>query len=98
ADDTTAGGVPLGFETVLARARGADVWLHPGGWRGLGDGLKRDARFSAFSAFKRGDVYDHDARRRDDGADDYWESGAVRPDRALADLVSIFHGNEDTLV
>lgn len=97
ADDGTAGGVPLGFEAVLARARDADMWLHPG-WSSLGDGLGRDARFSAFSAFKRGDVYDHDARRRPDGADDYWESGAVRPDRVLADLVSIFHGNEDTLV
>ncbi len=97
AEDTTAGGVPLGFEAVLARARAADVWLHPG-WRTLGEGLKRDARFSVFSAFKRGDVYEHDARRHADGADDYWESGAVRPDRVLADLVSIFHGNEDTLV
>jgi iron complex transport system substrate-binding protein len=95
--DTTSGGVPLGFEAVLARARAADVWLHPGDWRVLEDGLKRDARFAAFAAFKRGDVYDHDARRRPDGADDYWESGAVRPDRVLADLVSIFHGSEDTL-
>jgi iron complex transport system substrate-binding protein len=97
AADTTAGGVPLGFEAVLARARGAEVWLHPGEWRGLDDGFKRDARFAAFSAFKRGDVYEHDARRRDDGADDYWESGAARPDRVLADLVSIFHGEEDSL-
>jgi iron complex transport system substrate-binding protein len=97
AADTTAGGVPLAFEAVLAKAQGADVWLHPGDWRSLDGGLKRDARFAAFSAFKRGDVYEHDARRRDDGADDYWESGAVRPDRVLADLVSIFHGEEDSL-
>jgi len=97
AGDTTSGGVPLGFDAVLAHARDADVWLHPG-WRSLDDGRKQDARFPAFAAYRRGDVYDHDARRHPDGADDYWESGAVRPDRVLADLVSIFHGNEDTLV
>ncbi|HEX2612837.1 MAG TPA: helical backbone metal receptor [Fibrobacteria bacterium] len=97
AADTTVGGVPLGFEAVLARARDADVWLHPSDWHALREGLKRDARFSSFTAFKRGDVYDHDARRRPDGADDYWESGAVRPDRVLADLVSILHGQGDSL-
>jgi iron complex transport system substrate-binding protein len=97
AADTTAGGVPLGFEAVLARARDADVWLHPSDWHGLREGLKRDARFSSFAAFRRGEVYDHDARRRADGADDYWESGAVRPDLVLKDLVSIFHGRGDSL-
>jgi len=95
--DTTAGGVPLSFETVLTRARDAQLWLHPGDWRRLADGTRQDARFSQFGAFKRGDVYNSDARRHADGAVDYWESGVVRPDRVLADLVSIFHGTEDSL-
>jgi iron complex transport system substrate-binding protein len=95
--DTTAGGVPFSFEAVLVRARGADVWLHPGDWRSLAAGTGQDARFAGFSAFQRGDVYNNDARLRPDGANDYWESGVARPDRVLADLVSIFHGNEDSL-
>jgi iron complex transport system substrate-binding protein len=96
-DDTTAGGVPLGFESVLAHARDADIWLHPGDWRRLDDGLRQDARFREFGAFRRGDVYTHDARRHEDGANDYWETGVVRPDRVLADLLSLFHGTEDSL-
>ena len=95
--DTTAGGVPLSFDTVLVRARSADIWLHPGDWRRHADGARQDARFSAFGAYARGDVYNSDARRHADGANDYWESGVVRPDRVLADLESVFHGNEDSL-
>lgn len=97
ADDTTVGGVPLGFEAVLAHARDADVWLQPGDWRSLGDGMRQDPRFARFSAFSRGDVYNNDVRLHADGSNDFWESGVVRPDRVLADLVSIFHGNEDSL-
>lgn len=95
--DTTAGGVPLSFETVLTRARAADLWLHPGDWRSLSEGASRDPRFAAFAAFRDGNVYNNDARRRADGANDYWESGAVRPDRVLADLIAIFHGDGDSL-
>lgn len=96
-DDTTAGGVPLGFEAVLLRARDADVWLHPSDWRSVGEIGKRDSRFERFGAFRRGDVYNNDARLLPDGANDYWETGVTRPDRVLADLVSIFHDGEDSL-
>jgi len=96
-NDTTAGGVPYGFEAVLAQARSADVWLHPGDWKSLADGTRQDARFKEFGAFRRGDVYNSDARSHADGANDYWETGVVRPDRVLADLLSLFHGTEDSL-
>jgi len=99
--DTTAGGVPLSFETVLTKARSADVWLYPGDftnhWNTLADGGRQDARFESFGAFRRGDVYGNDARRLPDGANDYWESGNVNPHRMLADLISIFYGSEDSL-
>ena len=100
-NDTTAGGVPLSFETVLTSAREADLWLYPGDftnhWNTLGDGSRQDSRFVTFNAFRRGDVYGNDARRLPDGANDYWESGNVNPHRMLADLISIFHGSEDSL-
>jgi iron complex transport system substrate-binding protein len=100
-NDTTAGGVPLSFETVLTKARAADIWLYPedfmNHWNTLGDGIHQDPRFASFSAFRRGDVYNNDARRLPDGANDYWESGNVSPDLMLADLISIFHGSEDSL-
>ncbi len=57
----------------------------------------QDARFREFGAYRRGDVYNSDARRLADGANDYWETGVARPDIVLGDLVSIFHGTEDSL-
>lgn len=95
--DTTRGGVPLGFENVLVTARRAEVWLHPGVWKTLADGERQDARFREFDAFRQGAVFNSDARLHPDGANDYWESGTVHPDRVLQDLVTIFHGSGDSL-
>jgi iron complex transport system substrate-binding protein len=96
-DDTTAGGVPLSFETVLVQARDADAWLYPGDWNNhwstLADGARQDARYATFKPFREARVYNNDARRLADGANDYWESGSVNPHLMLADFVSIFHGD-----
>lgn len=96
-NDTTAGGVPLSFETVLVQARAADVWLYPGDWNNhwntLADGARQDARYKAFKPFRDARVYNNDARRFPDGANDYWESGSVEPQVMLRDLVTIFHGD-----
>jgi len=95
-NDTTAGGVALSFETVLVQAGGADVWLYPEDWsrpwKTLADGLRQDARYAAFKPVREARVYNNDARRLADGANDYWESGIVNPHLMLSDLVSIFHG------
>ncbi len=97
ADDSTAGGVPMSLESVLNRARNADFWLDPSDWRGLDEGLKEDARFRDFAAFRQGNVYNNNAREAGRGFSDYWESGIVNPQRVLADLISIFHGRGDSL-
>ncbi len=36
-------------------------------------------------------MYHHNARVRNSSANDFWESGAGRPDLVLADLVHIMH-------
>ncbi len=38
-------------------------------------------------------VYNNNRRVNNEGGNDYWESGVLRPDRILEDLVSIFHPN-----
>ncbi len=89
--DTTAGGVPLSLEAVLARGRNAAFWLEPGNWRTLQDGRRQDARLAVFSAFRRGAVYNNDARTAPAGGNDFWESAPVYPHRVLRDLLAIFH-------
>ena len=50
-----------------------------------------DPRFARLPAFGRGAVWGTRLRATKDGANDYFESGVMRPDLVLADLVRIFH-------
>lgn len=91
ADDTSSGSVPLDFEAVYGRALYADVWIDPSDWRSLDDGLRVDRRMGDFTAFRQDRVYNNDRRMNDYGGNDYWETGSLRPDLVLADLIKILH-------
>lgn len=91
ADRPEEGSVPLGLETVFARAGTADLWLHPCLCASLDELLAIDERLALFTPFQRGDVFNHDARVNATGGNDYWESGTARPDLVLADWVELFH-------
>jgi len=91
ADDPSSGAIPLDFETVYARGLNADVWIHPYGWSSLGEGLGVDSRMGDFAAFKSGQVFNNDKRVNNLNGNDYWETGSLRPDLILADLLHIFH-------
>jgi iron complex transport system substrate-binding protein len=91
ADDPTTGAIPLDFESVYARGVNAEVWIHPYGWHSLADGLAADERMAHFAAFRSGRVYNNDRRTNPSGGNDYWETGSLRPDLILADLLEILH-------
>lgn len=91
ADDDSTGSLFLDFETVFETAADADYWLNPGLWTNLDEGLATDERFGEFAAFQAGNVYNNNARVNVMGFSDYFESGAMRPDIVLADLIAIFH-------
>jgi iron complex transport system substrate-binding protein len=97
ADDTTEGSLPLSPEAVMTRARDADLWLDPGSFTELNQAAQIDSRFAALKAFRHGEVYAHDARMLPNGADDYWESGIVFPDRLLLDLANLARGDTSKL-
>jgi iron complex transport system substrate-binding protein len=90
-DRSGRGTLFLDFESVLATAGDAEYWLNPGQWESLEDGLKADRRFRLFGAFREGRVYNNDARVAPAGGNDYFESGYLRADLVLADLIAIFH-------
>jgi iron complex transport system substrate-binding protein len=91
ADDPSVGALPLSFEAVLDRGSEADIWLNPNFWFTLDDGLAEDERYALFRPFQTGDVYNNIARINDTFGNDIFESGAVHPERVLADLIAIFH-------
>ena len=92
ADTTGTGSRFLDLETVLVRAADADVWINGNvGWRALDDVVAVDPRLATFAPFRNCAVYHNNGRVRPSGANDFWESGAARPDVVLEDLVRILH-------
>lgn len=90
-EDSTQGSMNLDFETVLAKAGQADFWFNPNDWHSLAQAKNLDKRYAYFKAFKQGGVYNHDRIRNLKGGNDFFESGPIRPDLILADLIAILH-------
>lgn len=92
-DRTTSpsGSLALGFEAVAPVALAAEYWLHTGSLTSKTGLLAQDARYAAFASVKAGRVFNNNRRTNAQGANDYWESGALRPDLVLADLIRILH-------
>ena len=81
----------MSLETLYSYGLRADYWINPGMYTQRRELGETDERITAFRPYRRGEVYGHNRRVSDAGGDDYYESGAVRPDLVLADLIEIFH-------
>ena len=92
-DKTTSpqGSLALSFETVAPVALTAEYWLQTGSASTKAEITAQDARYAAFGPFINGHLYNNNRRTNAQGANDYWESGAMRPDLVLADLIKILH-------
>ena len=90
-DSPSTQAVPLDLESVYLRAINADIWINPGAAGSLADILLLDERLGDLDVIKNGHVFNNDARSSHAGGNDYWESGTVRPDLVLADLIEVFH-------
>ncbi|PJF36926.1 MAG: ABC transporter substrate-binding protein [Candidatus Thermofonsia Clade 1 bacterium] len=91
ADDESTGSLPLSIEDVFAKAGDAEFWVNVGFFGSLKDLEAADARFAEFAAFKNGKVFNNDKRTNENFGNDYFESGVIRPQVILADLIKIFH-------
>lgn len=90
-DNPSTQAVPLDLESVYLRAINADIWINPGAATSLSDILLMDERLGDLDVMKSGSVFNNSARSSAAGGNDYWESGTVRPDLILADLIGVFH-------
>lgn len=82
---------PIDFERDYYLTRQADFWLNTSGCETLEDLRRQNPRLASTPPVREGRVYDNNRRRNAAGGSDFWESGVLRPDRVLADLVLIFH-------
>ncbi len=91
ADNNSAQAVPLDLESVYVRAVKAQIWINPGAATSLNELHNFDQRFTELGVIQSGMIFNNNARLNLSGGNDYWESGAVRPDLVLADLIQVFH-------
>lgn len=82
--------VAVDTEEAYLLARTADVWLNTGGCNTLAELTAQNPKFAAVPAVRNGKVWNNNRRQTPAGGSDFWESGVVRPDRVLEDLVAIF--------
>lgn len=94
ADDSSHFSIPLGIETVLQQFADADVWVGCPA-RSLAELAQMDEKHTWFKAYKNGEVYNFAKRTTEQGGNDFWETGVVRPDYILSDLIGILYGNEE---
>ncbi|WP_439555460.1 ABC transporter substrate-binding protein [Dyadobacter sp.] len=92
-DTRATGSLPLSFEAVYPVALRADYWLNVsiGNITKKEQILAKDTRYADFKAFKSGKIFNYNKKMNEQGANDYWESGAVNPHELLADLIKILH-------
>ena len=74
----------------------ADFWLNFGQINSLDELRATAPRFMGVDAVKFGRLYNNTKRTNPSRGSDFWESGAVRPDLILADLVQILHHEATT--
>ncbi|MCF6365829.1 MAG: ABC transporter substrate-binding protein [Bacteroidales bacterium] len=83
--------IPLNIEDVYLKANRADVWLNTGQANSINNVIETDKRLNEFKAIQTNSVYNRNKRLNKSGGNDYMESGTVRPDLILKDLIKILH-------
>lgn len=93
ADDPRESSIPLTFEQALLTFADADVWLgcNVPSREAL---LEQNSQYALFKAYQTGRLYNFRKRCLPSGANDFWESGVVHPERILRDIISTL--NSDT--
>lgn len=87
---------PISLEEALLLASKADFWLNLGQINSLDELKAATPRFVGVEAVKFGRVYNNTKRTNPSRGSDFWESGSVRPDLILKDLVQILHHEATT--
>jgi iron complex transport system substrate-binding protein len=82
---------PIDVEEAYLAMQQADVWLNTNHYGSLAELLADNPRFASTPPMRGQRVFNNNARTTPEGGSDFWESGVVRPDVVLGDLVKILH-------
>lgn len=86
------------LEEAYNLSQKADIWLNPGACSTIAELESFHHTFRMFGPVQKGlPIYNNTLRTTPEGGNDFWESGSVRPDLVLEDLISIFSDQETSL-
>ena len=95
-DNPSTSSIPLTMEQAIQDFAQADVWVGC-----EANSLKEleaiDKKHTWFNAFQTGQVYNFRRRALPSGANDFWESATVHPERVLQDLQKVLRGDTTDL-
>ncbi len=78
-------------ETAWLAANDSDYWINPNEATSIEELLAANPQLAEVPPVKSRRVYNNNLRSTPGGGSDFWESGAVHPERVLRDLIFIFH-------
>lgn len=90
-NDDSEGSLKLSFESVFEKAGNADIWLNAGDYPNIKSLTGAYKNYEWFDAVKNKEVYNWNKKSNSKGANDYFETGTVRPDLVLKDLSAVFY-------
>ena len=88
--------VAISLEQALLLASTADVWINLGQISSLAQLKAENPKFATVPAVVNGRVYNNTKRTTPYGGSDFWESGAVKADIVLRDMINLLHHNYPT--
>lgn len=91
AETNGTGSLSLSFETVLEKAKDADLWITSGQFSSLKEMIDANPHYAQFKAFQNKNVYSFAGRKGKTEGVLYYELAPNRPDIVLKDIVKILH-------
>lgn len=91
ASDSSHGYLQLSLEAVYDKAANADLWIGVADMKSMKQLGDANNYYTRFKPFREQQVYSYDKRKGEKGGSEYLETGYLRPDLILKDLVRIAH-------
>ena len=82
---------PISGESAYVFLSQSDFWLHTNNQRTMEQLVGENPKFAGVEVARKGHIYNCTARSTEAGGSDFWESGALRADLVLEDLIAILH-------
>ena len=89
--NTSTQSMPIDLEEAYKLASESDIWMNVGQLTAMAELKRLYPKFADTKPVVTNQVWNCNLRATQGGGNDFWESGVVRPDCILQDLIMMFH-------